>query len=99
MTIANDLLKRTTRLEHFRRTVRFLNAHRQTLVSAGARRAELRTLDETIAEVAWIVRMNAIEPPDTPELPPARVLEQPLVMPGSEQFIDAFFNELLGDPS
>jgi len=83
------------RREHFRGVVDFLKAHRDHLVSGGAKKRELRTLDETIREMVVILEMSTIYPLDEPAPKPAPVLPpQPLVMPGSEQFMDAFIAEL-----
>lgn len=86
------------RREHYRQVVDFLKAHREHLIASGARKRQLSTLDETIREMQVIVEMSTIYPLDEPPPKPVPVLPpQPLVMPGSEEFMDGFIETLVED--
>jgi hypothetical protein len=81
--------------EHYRRTVDYLQAHRALLVAAGSGKREIVTLDDTIRNMAGIVAMSDVFPPDTPQPRPAPELPpQPLVMPGTEEFMHDFIDGL-----
>lgn len=96
--ISETIFRPTPLIEHYRRTVGFLEAHHAHLVDAGAPKRELATLAETLKKMRAIVAMSEIFPPDTPQPETAPELpEQPLVTPGSEGAIAEIFNIALGD--
>jgi hypothetical protein len=94
---AAPLLQHVDRLEHYRRAVRYLGAHRGHLVAASAGKGELATLDATIVEIQSAIDANATYPLDTPPPPPPSTTEQPLVMPGSEKIVLEFLETLIGE--
>lgn len=93
--ISETIFRPTPLIEHYRRTLRYLEAHQAHLVASGASKPELATLAETIKQMSRIIALGEIHPPDTPvpEPEPERE-EQPLVMPGTEEFMHAFIDEL-----
>lgn len=97
--IGDTLLAPVRRTEHFRRTVAYLHRLRDLLVASGAGKHELATLDATAKDMASIVAMAEIFPPDTPQPRPTPELPpQPLVPPGCE-WMHEWFGELIGDGS
>jgi hypothetical protein len=85
------------RIEHYRSVVDYLATLRVLLVERGAGKKELATLDATAADMAEIVAMSEIFPPDTPQPGPVEALpEQPLVPAGSE-WMHGWVAELIGD--
>jgi len=93
--ISETIFRKTPLLEHYRRTVGYLEAHHAHLVAAGASKRELATLMATLEQMRRIVSMSHIYPPDTPESEPEPPREeQPLVPLGAEEFMTAFIAEL-----
>jgi hypothetical protein len=99
MTIANDLLRKTTGLEHMRRVRSYLQSHRRLLVAGGAGKRELKTLDESILYVDGIIRSNDLYPLDAPDTVTAPRSERPLCPPGEETWMLPFIAELAGEPA
>lgn len=92
--IAETLFRPVRRLEHWRRTVEYLRAHRETLIAAGSGKRAIATLDATIAELADIVAQADRFPPDTPTPEPAAPVEQPLCHVGDEEWMHDFIEGL-----
>jgi len=96
--ISETLFRPTPRLEHFRRTVGFLQAHHAHLVATGADRKELATLADTIDEMKRVIAAGEVFPLDTPQVEPEPEREeQPLCPEGAEQTIADIFQIALGD--
>lgn len=92
--IAETLFRPVRRLEHWRRTVEYLRAYRETLIAAGSSKGEIATLDATIDELADIVARADRFPPDTPAPEPETPVEQPLCHAGDEEWMTPFIAEL-----
>jgi hypothetical protein len=93
--IRETLFDPVRRLELFRHNEAFLQAYYGIRQTAGARKGELGIILEALREIQLIIQMNHIHPLDDPKPSPAPVLPpQPLVMPGTEQFMHAFIAEL-----
>lgn len=97
--ISETIFRPTPRLEHYRRAAGFMRAHRASLVAAGAGKRELATIDETIREFDWIIKMSDWgQPLDTPEPEPEPPREeQPLCPLGAEYAVAEIFAIALGD--
>jgi hypothetical protein len=95
--ISETIFRQTPMIEHYRRTVRYLEAHHAHLTAAGATRRELATLMATIEQMRAIVSMGEIFPPDTPEPDPQAGEPWPLCPPGAEGTMEQIFEIALGD--
>lgn len=96
--VSETIFNPVQRIEHYRRVVTYLQAHRALLVAGGAGKRELATLDATAKDMADIVALCEIFPPDTPPVEPESPREeQPLLMPGAEAAVAEIFAIALGD--
>jgi len=96
--MSSGLFQPVRRLEHYRRAVGYLRAHRDHLSATRATKRELKTLDDTIREIQTAVDANWIYPLDDPVVTPQpKAPEQPLVPEGTEAFMTAFIADLTGD--
>ena len=91
------LLQHVERLEHYRRCVGYLNAHRATLLAAGAGKGEIAALDATTAEIQSAIDANSYAPLDTPAQVTTPPPEQPLLIEGSEEIVLEFLESLIGE--
>ena len=91
----DHLFQPISMLEHYKRTVDYLKAHRVLLLAGGSGKKQIATIDETIRQMQRIVDYSTIYPPDTPQPgPEPEPQQQPLVPPGSEEFMHDFIEEL-----
>ena len=96
--VADTIFLPVKRLEIYRRALNYMRARREVRVAAGSGKAELKTIDGDIAAFAGIIALCEIYPLDTPQPEPEPELpEQPLCMPGCEEWMADFLAEAVGD--
>lgn len=92
-----DLFAPTTHLEHFRRIRDHLLRFYADRSADGSRKAELATIRQSIEFVEHLIKLNTINPLDTPVRRDEPAAPQPLCPRGSEEYLGAFIDGLLSE--